>query len=103
MANWERFLNLYKDTVADEYQVDQDELARANESLTQKRLRRKKVKWYPIFSDQPNAYQCDLMFEPYVNSKGEHILQALLCLVNVNTKYAFVDAVDYVKTSKENG
>ena len=28
------------------------------------------------------------MFEPWVNSSGQKILQASFCLVNINTRYA---------------
>ena len=45
--------------------------------------------WYPVYADRPNSYQADLMFEHYVNSKTEVVLQAILCVLNINTKYMF--------------
>jgi hypothetical protein len=94
------FMNLYKDTVHDDFQVNSDKLSKANEDLSQRHLDKKAIQWYPIYSDTPNSYQADLMFEPYINSKGEKILQAILCVINVNTKYAFASAVDYTKNVK---
>jgi hypothetical protein len=93
------FANLYHDTVEAEYQVIPEKLQETNEKLTQKYLP-KDTQFYPIYSDRPNSYQADLMFEPYVNSKGEKILQAILCVININTKYAFARTVDYVKNVK---
>ena len=90
-------MQLYQDTVHDDYQVNPDKLEKANTDLSQRRMDKRSIHWYPIYSDKPNSYQADLMFEPYVNSKGEKILQAILCLINVNTKYAFASAVDYSK------
>ena len=54
----------------------------------------------PYIRDRPNSYQADLKFEPYVNSKKELILQAILCVININTKYAFAQVVDYYKNYK---
>jgi hypothetical protein len=98
--SWDMFMNLYKDTVHDDFQVNSDKLSKANEDLSQRHLDKKAIQWYPIYSDTPNSYQADLMFEPYINSKGEKILQAILCVINVNTKYAFASAVDYTKNVK---
>ena len=97
---WDTFMQLYQDTVHDDYQVNPDKLEKANTDLSQRRMDKRSIHWYPIYSDKPNSYQADLMFEPYVNSKGEKILQAILCLININTKYAFASAVDYTKNVK---
>ena len=40
------------------------------------------------------------MFEPWLNSSGQKILQAILCVININTRYAFATTVDYVKNVK---
>ena len=72
--SWDMFMNLYKDTVHDDFQVNSDKLSKANEDLSQRHLDKKAIQWYPIYSDTPNSYQADLMFEPYINSKGEKIL-----------------------------
>ena len=57
--------------------------------------------FFPIYADQPDLWQADLIFEPYVNAKGETILQGLLCVMNINTKYAFCKPIDYVKNIKK--
>lgn len=98
-STWNSFMNLYQSVVDEKDRTDTSKLKRANDVLSQKYLP-KKIKWYPIYSDRPNAWQADLMFEPYVNSRGERIIQAILCVINVNTKYAFAEAVDYVKNAK---
>ena len=46
--------------------------------------------FYPIYSDTKGAWQADLMFIPYTNSAEETRLHAFLCMVNINTKWAFV-------------
>ena len=51
--------------------------------------------YYPIYSDTPGAWQADLMFIPYTNLKKETRLHAFLCLVNINTKWAFVRQCNY--------
>lgn len=94
------FQSLFKDSVVTPNVADPGQLADVNDKLVQKNLPRN-IKWYPIYSDRPNTYQGDLMFEPYVNSKGEKILQAILCLINVNTKYAFARTVDYKKNVRK--
>ena len=40
------------------------------------------------------------MFEPWENTQGQCVLQAILCVININTKYAFAEPVDYVKNVK---
>ena len=59
-----------------------------------------KIVLYPIYADQSDTYQADLMFELYINSKKEKILHAILVVINVNTNYAFAEAVDYKKNYK---
>ena len=46
--------------------------------------------FYPIYSDTVGAWQADLMFIPYTNKATETRLHAFLCMVNINTKWAFV-------------
>ena len=93
------FADLYTTTVDDKEHSTLGKLREVNEDLTQKRLP-KDVEFFPIYADQPDSYQMDLMFEPYVNSKGHRIVQALLTVININTKYAFCEPVDYVKNVK---
>ena len=42
----------------------------------------------------------DLIFGPYINSKKEKILHAILVVINVNMKYAFAEPIDYEKNYK---
>jgi hypothetical protein len=76
-----------------------EEMSSVNEQLSQKQLP-KNIKYYPIYADQPHSWQGDLMFEPYINSKKEKMLIAILCVININTRYAFAEAVDYYKNQK---
>jgi hypothetical protein len=55
---------------------------------------------FPLYADQPDSWQMDLMFEPYINSKKEKLLVAILCVININTQYAFAEPVDYYKNYK---
>ena len=51
--------------------------------------------YYPIYSDTPGAWQADLMFIPYTNLKKKPDCMLFLCLVNINTKWAFVRQCNY--------
>jgi hypothetical protein len=96
--------DLYRSSLKDveeAHPVSAQQLALANDELTEKYFPRKSVKWYPVFADQPNSYQADLMFEKISNSKGIKILQALLCVININTRYAFVVPVQYTVNYKK--
>ena len=88
------FVDLYKKSVSVSTLPSTEQKADIDESLSHKRLP-KNIQWYPIYADRPNSYQADLMFEPTTNSRGEHLLQAILCVININTKYAFAEPVDY--------
>jgi len=76
-----------------------EEMSVVNEQLSQKQLP-KNIKYYPIFVDQPHSWQGDLMFEPYINAKEEKMLIAILFVTNINTRYAFAEAVDYYENQK---
>ena len=93
-----KFLNLYKDTLQ-EKPPSNKLLEEINDELSLKG-RPKDIHWFPIYADQPDSYQADLMFEPWENSKEERILQAILCVIYINTKYEFAEPVDYVKNIK---
>lgn len=96
--------DLYRSSLKDveeAHPVSEQQLVLANDELTEKYFPRKSVKWYPVFADQPNSYQADLMFEKVSNSKGVKILQALLCVININTRYAFVVPVQYTVNYKK--
>ena len=58
--------------------------------------------YYPIYSDTKGAWQADLMFIPYTNSPKETRLHAFLCMVNINTKWAFVRQCNF-DAKKNNG
>jgi hypothetical protein len=94
------FADLFNQTVDVQHHMPKEGAPR-DEKFT-KRQMPKVEDWYPIYADRPNSYQADLMFEPYVNSKKETILQAILCVININTKYAFAQVVDYYKKSTDN-
>jgi hypothetical protein len=97
---WDKFADLYHQTVDNEHHVPPKVMQKINEELSLKYIP-KPITFFPIYADQPDSWQADLMFEPYVNAKGETILQALLCVININTKYAFCRPVDYVKNIKK--
>ena len=94
------FADLFNQTVDVQHHIPKEGATR-DENFTKKKMP-KVEDWYPIYADRPNSYQADLMFEPYVNSKKELILQAILCVININTKYAFAQVVDYYKNYKGN-
>ena len=92
------FADLFNQTVDVQHHIPKEGATR-DENFTKKKMP-KVEDWYPIYADRPNSYQADLMFEPYVNSKKELVLQAILCVININTKYAFAQVVDYYKNYK---
>ena len=55
-------------------------MQKINKELSQK-YTLKPITFFPIYANQPDLWQANLMFEPYVNAKGETILQALLCVM----------------------
>ena len=76
--------------------ISKEELAQAKESV--KTVRPDVRAYYPIYSDTKGAWQADLMFIPYTNKSSETRLHALLCLVNINTKWAFVRQCNFNAT-----
>jgi hypothetical protein len=58
-------------------------------------------KYYPIYSDTPHAWQADLMFVRYTNSRNESYSVSLLNLVNINTRFAYSQPIDFKKASRE--
>ena len=56
-----------------------------------RRHKRRVKDYYPIYSDNPGGWQADLMFMPYTNSRNETRLHAILCVININSKYAFAE------------
>ena len=94
----DKFADLYAKTLGEKPPPVQ-KLKEVNEQLSQKYIPKDAAK-YPIYADQADTYQADLMFEQCVNLKKEKILQAILVVTNVNTKYIFAEAVDYEKNYK---
>ena len=66
-----------------------------------RRQKRRVKDYYPIYSDNPGGWQADLMFLSYTNSKNETRLHAILCVININSKYAFARMLPF--TSKRGG
>ena len=54
--------------------------------------------YYPIYSNNPAQWQADLMFLPYTNVKNETRLHAILCIININNKYAFARMLPFTTT-----
>ena len=95
---FQKFADLYSSTLG-EQPPSAARLQTLNDELSLKRPETD-IHYFPIYADQPNSWQGDLMFEPWVNSSGQKILQAIFCLVNINTRYAFATTVDYIKNVK---
>ena len=93
---WDNFADLYHQTMDNEHHVPHKVIQKINDELLQKYML-KRIMFFPIYAGQPDSWQADLMFKPYVNTKGETILQALLCVININTKYAFCRPVFLIK------
>ena len=59
-------------------------------------------KWYPIYSDTVGGWQMDLMFlNTPIGTKGLYREHALLCVININSKYAFVRELTYTSKKKD--
>ena len=69
--------DLFNQTVDVQHHIPKD--TTCDENFTKKKMP-KVEDWYLIDADRPNSYQADLMFEPYVNSKKELVLQIILCV-----------------------
>ena len=96
--DFQKFSDLYSSTLG-EQPPSEEHLKALNDELSLKRPETH-IHYFPIYVDQPNSWQGDLMFEPWLNSNGEKILQAILCVMNINTHDAFSATVDYVKNVK---
>ena len=94
------FVDLYKKTVDMSSKPTKEQKDQAHKELRSKH-EPTDVIWYPIYAARPDSYQADLMFEPVTNSKGETISQAILCVININTKYAFAEPVDHTRNVKK--
>ena len=77
-----------------------DEQKAKAEDVSQKFIP-KDIVWYLIYAYRPDSYQADHIFEHIINTKGEKILQAIFCIININTRYAFAEPVDYTRNIKK--
>ena len=98
----------------DSWQLDQRELAFAQRLYTPEQKKVKKEvqqelteanydvkEWYPIYSDTVGGWQADLMFLNIKIGKTDNYREhVLLCVININSKYAFVRELPW--TSKKN-
>ena len=63
---------------------------------------RKQVKeYYPIYSDSPGAWQCDLMYMDYTKTNDETTSHTFLCLIHINSRYAFVRHLHFNKNFRK--
>ena len=79
------FMDLYKKTVDMSSKPTKEQKEQAHEELRSKH-KPTDVVWYPIYADRPNSYQADLMLKTISYFKGEMLSQAILCVININTK-----------------
>ena len=77
-----------------------DEQKAKAEDVSQKFIP-KDIVWYLIYAYRPDSYQADHICEHIINTKGEKILQAIFCIININTRYAFAEPVDYTRNIKK--
>ena len=99
----------------DSWQLDQRELAFAKRLVKPEQKKLKKevqqeltevnydVKdWYPIYSDTVGGWQMDLMFfNTPIGKSGTYKEHVLLCVININSKYAFVRELTFTSTKKD--
>jgi hypothetical protein len=72
--------------------ADEEQAAATKEKLIESK--QKKIKeFYPIYSDVPHAWQADLLKIPHnkATSKESVRLHHFLVLININTKFCFVE------------
>ena len=94
------FADVYSKTLGEEAPPKVQLKEINNHLLISQKYIPKDVTHFLIYADQLNSFQGDLMFEPYVNSKKEKILQAILIIINNNMRCTFVCLVDYCKNYK---
>ena len=57
---------------------------------------------YPIYSDTVGGWQMDLMFfNTPIGNSGTYKEHVLLCVININSKYAFVRELTFTSTKKD--
>eukprot|EP00638_Chattonella_subsalsa_P005319 CAMPEP_0117751282 /NCGR_PEP_ID=MMETSP0947-20121206/10878_1 /TAXON_ID=44440 /ORGANISM="Chattonella subsalsa, Strain CCMP2191" /LENGTH=436 /DNA_ID=CAMNT_0005569625 /DNA_START=354 /DNA_END=1667 /DNA_ORIENTATION=- len=67
--------------------------AKLRADIGNKKWKRFKVRWFPIYAEKPNQVQIDLTMLPIsLNNKETNI--AFLTLIFINTRYAFVQPVE---------
>ena len=89
------FVFLYKKPLDMSRKPSNEQKAKAAEDVSQKFIP-KDIVWYLIYAYRPASYQADHIFEHIIDSKSEKMLQAIFCVINMNTRYAFAEPVDYI-------
>ena len=89
------FVFLYKKPLDMSRKPSNEQKAKAAEDVSQKFIP-KDILWYLIYAYRPACYQADHIFEHIIDSKSEKMLQTIFCVINMNTRYAFAEPVDYI-------
>ena len=95
--------NFYEESSSEESEEDEDEdeeTSAATSDFEDPPFNRSEIKWYHIYSPIPNSYQADLMFMKYANAKNEEVVDTILSMININTRYLFAKVVSSNKTGK---
>ena len=82
--NFQKFTDLYSSTLGEQPpEASAERLKALNDDLSLKRPE-KDIHYFPIFADQPNSWQGDLMFDPWLNSSGQKFYK-LFCVLLIST------------------
>jgi len=71
------------------------------EKLKETRINHDDIRYFPIYSKQKHAYQADLTFYKVAVKDGYYINRPILCLININTRFAAAWPLEYTLKSKE--
>ena len=67
--DFQKFMDLYSSTLGGQ-PPSEKQLKTLNDELSLKRPE-EDIHYFRIYADQPNSWQGDLMFEPWLNSSGQ--------------------------------
>lgn len=73
-----------------------------DQELKGTRIVKKDVKFFPIWSRKNHAWQVDLTFHPVQFKNNTYVNQAILCMVNINTRFAAAWPLDYTLPTRYN-
>ena len=73
--------------------IPEEEVKLDNSEATQDR---NLISWYPIYTEKPNHVMIDLAFIP-TSLYHRNVKQAYLTCIYINTRYAFVQPVDFLE------